>query len=1013
MLVVSLSAGRADEEVGLAGLVDAATAARKAGDLDRARDLFSTALDALRGLPGQQKNIAFLENQRAAVELEDGKAAAAQEGFARAVELEPDAARAAQYAANLGNAALEAGDAAAAGAAFDRARRAADPAVSARGLEGLGRIALRAGLGVTAAEWFAEAYARNPDAAAAKRADIAQRAVQGYLAARRPDQAREWLERAAADREAAGGDRDYGYDGLVARVDILSGKHAAARQLLEELIEAGRTGAASRAVLASALYNLAELDFRHGRYSEADETTLEAQLLFAEVHGAAHPVVGQAIHRRALVFQELGDLERSGQLYDEALALFAETLDAGHPFILSTLIERSQLMAAEGAPETAADEMAALLQNPFFETDDGAYAGFLANAALGLARKAAGARGGAIEALEAAVAKRTELTISPVDLLPSLLALAELRAEAGETVVARALAREAAEIMDGLGIASIALRGEADRLLAELDWAAGAQAAALRRGAEMMDRIGARIAELSLRPTISADFAPVQIRGQVGMHLDHLLAAGGDRNGSAIFEAMQLLHMHETTKATSGYLARLIEEDSALGRLLVRRKAVTDGLRALEDVVGAEGANVAGYAALTSELARLDRELSAEHPQKLFELQAGVVPLETVQAALAPGEAMWLHTAFAERSVIAWVTRDTLQLSALPVGIAALKEKVDRLRYALDADRGGGRTYPVDLAAELFRDLFGPVSARISQVRRIVVIPDGPAQELPLAPLVMASDGAGTRYLGLEKAILRTPSVHTWRLLGQTPTAGRGRGFVGFADPDLGAGPTDETTRSVSLIDRLSGLARPDAVRRLFGPLHETRGELETLSGQFAPDRTRLFFADLATETTVKATDFADAEAVVFATHAIVAGDFDALSEPALILTPPQDASRRDDGLLTASEIASLDIPAELVILSACDTAAPSGRSGAAGLSGLASGFFRAGARRLLVSQWTIASEPTVLLTTGFFDHLNEDPARDAPEALRQAMRRLQDIPGKSYYAHPTFWAPFVVVGVP
>ena len=133
-------------------------------------------------------------------------------------------------------------------------------------------------------------------------------------------------------------------------------------------------------------------------------------------------------------------------------------------------------------------------------------------------------------------------------------------------------------------------------------------------------------------------------------------------------------------------------------------------------------------------------------------------------------------------------------------------------------------------------------------------------------------------------------------------------------------------------------------------------------------------------------------------------------AEPALILTPPEQASEEDDGLLTASEIAQLKLDAEWVVLSACNTAAgESDKPGAEALSGLARAFFYAGARALLVSHWAVNSEATVDLITKAFDELKADPKIGRAEALRRSM--LAIISKGGGYAHPANWAPFVVVG--
>jgi CHAT domain-containing protein len=146
-----------------------------------------------------------------------------------------------------------------------------------------------------------------------------------------------------------------------------------------------------------------------------------------------------------------------------------------------------------------------------------------------------------------------------------------------------------------------------------------------------------------------------------------------------------------------------------------------------------------------------------------------------------------------------------------------------------------------------------------------------------------------------------------------------------------------------------------------------------------------------------------------FATHGALAGQLSSSTEPGLVLTPPATASERDDGYLSASEIAGLKLDADWVILSACNTAA-GGAEGAEALSGLARAFFYAGARALLVSHWAVASDATVKLITGAVERMASDKGVGRAEAMRQSMLALID-KGEDYETHPALWAPFVVVG--
>ncbi len=142
-----------------------------------------------------------------------------------------------------------------------------------------------------------------------------------------------------------------------------------------------------------------------------------------------------------------------------------------------------------------------------------------------------------------------------------------------------------------------------------------------------------------------------------------------------------------------------------------------------------------------------------------------------------------------------------------------------------------------------------------------------------------------------------------------------------------------------------------------------------------------------------------------FATHGLVSGELQ-LPEPALVLSPPAKASAQDDGLLTASEIATLTLAADWVVLSACNTAAGDAK-GAEAFTGLAKAFFYAGAKSLLTSSWPVYSDAAVAITTLAFQNQHDGRAK----ALNHAMRDTLAAANSEHNAHPAYWAPFAIVG--
>ena len=180
-----------------------------------------------------------------------------------------------------------------------------------------------------------------------------------------------------------------------------------------------------------------------------------------------------------------------------------------------------------------------------------------------------------------------------------------------------------------------------------------------------------------------------------------------------------------------------------------------------------------------------------------------------------------------------------------------------------------------------------------------------------------------------------------------------------------------------------------------------------------------VFLGRQASEQRVKSMDLSDRKVIAFATHALVPGDLDGLDQPALALSAPSIAGDNEDGLLTMEEILRLKLNADWVVLSACNTGAAEGK-GAEAISGLGRAFFYAGTRAILVSMWPVETTSARELTTGLFRYQQAEQTLSRARALQKSVLALIDGPGlkdpasgkiAASYAHPLFWAPFIVVG--
>ena len=199
--------------------------------------------------------------------------------------------------------------------------------------------------------------------------------------------------------------------------------------------------------------------------------------------------------------------------------------------------------------------------------------------------------------------------------------------------------------------------------------------------------------------------------------------------------------------------------------------------------------------------------------------------------------------------------------------------------------------------------------------------------------------------------------------------------------------------------------------------LPDTSAELKSIAAALQSDPSKVLnLGKDANEQKVKSMDLSGFKVIAFATHGLIPGELDGLTQPALALSAPGLSDTDGDGLLTMEEILTLKLDADWVVLSACNTGAGAGAEAA---SGLGRAFFYAGTRALLVTNWSVHSQSARELVTDLFKRQADDPKITRGEALRQAMMALADGPGyvgtggktEFAYAHPLFWAPYSIIG--
>jgi len=269
-------------------------------------------------------------------------------------------------------------------------------------------------------------------------------------------------------------------------------------------------------------------------------------------------------------------------------------------------------------------------------------------------------------------------------------------------------------------------------------------------------------------------------------------------------------------------------------------------------------------------------------------------------------------------------------------------------------------------------------------------------------------------WLIRKASITQTPSVASFLTLRTARPAKRPtRPLLAFGDPVLGAAAQpmrkSATLAQLNISCRQNGPMPADQLRSL-PSLPDTATEIQRVALALRAAPEDIFVGARANEDQLHARQLDQFSVIYFATHGVLPDELRCLTEPALVLTPPVQSavSRNDDGLLEASEIASLSLNADLAVLSACNSAVGGELLGGEALMGLADAFFHAGARNMVISHWQVPSKATANLMTGLFDDMRQRPLDGPAEGLREAQLNL--IANRST-AHPFFWGAFAVMG--
>ncbi len=534
------------------------------------------------------------------------------------------------------------------------------------------------------------------------------------------------------------------------------------------------------------------------------------------------------------------------------------------------------------------------------------------------------------------------------------------------------------------------------------------------------------------------------------------------------FRLADIARGSEVQRAMAASAARTTISDPALADLARREQDAQRRINALSDilqtllaappaqqlpsVIAQMRKDVEG---LTKERIDLKAQIEKRFPDYAELIDPKPVSIAQVQSALRTGETL-ISIYLGEDASFVWAVPKSgaVVMSGAPLTMTQVGKTVEHLRKALDPSADSINNIPafdLAVAGKLYEQLLKPVeSAWKGSSQSLLIVPHGPLGQLPFAvlPTSMAPLAAKSAlpfeeyktvpWLLRQATLTQLPSVTALTTLRKTPAPrGERRMYLGIGDPFFSKAQEREfqqesavkvavasasTTRGVPV--RLRSAPKTDNVSSaelsLLPRLPDTEDELMEIGKTLGADMGKdVILHKNANEVTVKTMNLADRRIIHFATHGLVPGELNGLTQPALALTAPDVAGVEGDGLLTMDEILALKLNADWVVLSACNTASGDG-AGHEAVSGLGRAFFYAGARALLVSNWPVDSVAARLLMTDLFKRYAAGAPTAKADSLRFAMLDLMDGPGSVVpstgkseyaYAHPLFWAPFVLVG--
>lgn len=805
------------------------------------------------------------------------------------------------------------------------------------------------------------------------------------------------------------------------------GLHVEASRVLNDALS--RTGSDTSAALRAELLLEAGLADSNIKFGDAARAHFAgADQLFAADPSARTPFLA----RKRDTYLALDALNRNA--YSEALAFLnraAPAVSTTEPLRDPEALSALNQPRATGAAGALAVPDAAQLSNLVLATQ--------AQYARSVALLATGDDKGAREAIDAASRTYRPLANERLDQAQLLWLGARLARQRGRLQAREGKFRDAYQSYDAAvdllrrgSIANAGTGNEPAIAEAELD-----RAAIFARTGVSHDAMRERYAQ-AIDALAAAGVSGTAAASGMEDYLDLLVAEAANRPRADTFERFFRAVQASGEPAVARQLTQLrtvATADPAIGAAVRERADLEREITRLRYAIagrngGAEtsaGDLDAARAAAEARLLAVDAQLARD--PRYRQVDESPATLAEVRAALRPGEIFFKLTPLDRRLYGMVVTADRTYAYAVadsPAARRAVDELAAQLRASIDGGLAEGKLTPFDEARAytLFRLVGGPAAEVLASARSIVVDPAGPLERLPLGVLVTRYDPkvvredpfdfSHTAFLANTASISTALSPRSFLVARALPSSRAPKPFLGFGEHVQPAVPSEAVAAqpvSVGFGCQVD-YGRLAALSRALKPI--SARELRIAAGALGVPEAEMIGASFSDTGVEQRGDLDQFEVLHFATHGLEEGVWGCTKSPPALVT--SFGGQGSDGLLSFSEIAALKLDANLVILSACDTAAgvrdqelarASGQEDAGTtLEGLVRAFLAANARAVLATYWQVSAEQeSDEFVRTFYARAK---GGTIGQALQEAQRGLIATPA---YSHPFYWAPYFLVG--